>query len=52
MEKVLPWCGQPSDRGGQRTEQNRLCLSVTVNIYLTGKKRVVSQLHLKGAQRT
>ena len=23
MEKVRPWCGQPSDRGRLKTEQNR-----------------------------
>ena len=23
MEKVLPWCGQPSDRERLKTEQNR-----------------------------
>jgi len=32
MEKVRPWCGQPSDRGRlkNRTEQRAFCPSVSV----------------------
>jgi len=26
MEKVRPWCGQPSDRGRLRKEQNYVCV--------------------------
>jgi len=35
MEKVRPWCGQPSDRGrlNNRTEQSRFKLSISVHCH-------------------
>jgi len=44
MEKVCPWCGQPSDRGQlkDRTEQNLTggCQLMQVDLY-NGRKTVV-----------
>jgi len=47
MEKVRPWCGQPSDRGRlrNRTEQNLLCENTSITS--STKPEVRNVLHCR-----
>jgi len=57
MEKVRPWCGQPSDRGRlkNRTEQNVQTLSladVSRDFRLSRQRRCVNLLLIAGQLNT